>query len=65
MSRLIPPSQTERTEDEDRTFCNYLVSLMKNLPKRKKLMLQSKFIVEVTENLEDWMKHIKTHKDLK
>lgn len=53
MSRLIPPSQTERTEDEDRTFCNYLVSLMKNLPKRKKLMLQSKFIVEVTENLED------------
>eukprot|EP00102_Acyrthosiphon_pisum_P021367 XP_016658577.1 PREDICTED: uncharacterized protein LOC107883322 [Acyrthosiphon pisum] len=53
-SRPVAPS-TNCTieEDGDLHYCKYLASLMKNIPKKKKIALQSNLICQVNNCLED------------
>ncbi|CAI6363325.1 unnamed protein product [Macrosiphum euphorbiae] len=46
-SRPILPLSTESKADEEKHFGNYLVSLIKNIPKKKKMALQAEIINRV------------------
>lgn len=46
-TRPVLPVHTEDQPDEDLCFAKYLITLMKHLPKKKKLELQAEFICKV------------------
>jgi len=53
-SRPVTPSTNYSVEENgDLHFSKYLASLMKDIPKKKKLTLQSNFICQVINCLED------------
>ncbi|CAI6355160.1 unnamed protein product [Macrosiphum euphorbiae] len=53
-SRPVAPSTNcSIEEDGDLHYCKYLASLMKNIPKKKKIALQSNLICQVINCLED------------
>ncbi|KAL5236532.1 hypothetical protein ACI65C_003942 [Semiaphis heraclei] len=54
-SRPVAPTRAPPTNEEngDLHFCKYLAHLMKNMTEKKKLRLQSQFICQVIDSLED------------
>lgn len=55
-SRPVAPTRAPPTNEEngDLHFCKYLAHLMKNMTEKKKLRLQSQFICQVIDGLENW-----------
>lgn len=54
-SRPVAPTRAPPTNEEngDLHFCKYLAHLMKNMTEKTKLRLQSQFICQVIDSLED------------
>lgn len=55
-SRPIPPQtyeQPQEPDNEDSSFAKYVVNLMKHIPKKKKIVLQSEFISQLVHYIDD------------
>lgn len=55
-SRPIPPQlyeQPQEVDDEDTSFARYITNIMKHIPKKKKIVLQSEFISKLVQYIED------------
>lgn len=49
---IPPPAPSPECQSEDMNFAKYLVDLMKDLPRKRKVALQSEFIARVVEYIE-------------
>jgi len=55
-SRPIPPKpyeEPQEIDDEDTSYAKYIVNIIKNIPKKKKIVLQSEFISKLVQYIDD------------